>query len=138
MPATDRFRIALNPKLAGKRDTPESLDYVEVVAFRAGEVDQLWRVEVENLVDLFVIDPTEAVINMICDLRDGIAVILPGDYSALDLILLEFRMPFKNQPRKSNNPNTFVAKFIPTQQRLRPRPKSVLSPWRVLSRRAPI
>jgi hypothetical protein len=25
---------------------------------------------------------------MICDLRDGIAVILPGDYSALDLILL--------------------------------------------------
>jgi hypothetical protein len=118
MPVTDRFRIALNPKLACKDDPPESLDYVEVVASRDGKVDRLWCVEIENLIDLFdMIDPTEAVINMICDLRGGIAVILPGDYSALHLILLDFRMPFKNPPRKSNIPNKVLEKFVPTQQR---------------------
>ena len=100
MLATDRFRIVLNPKLACKSDAPESLDYVEVIASRDGEIDRLWRVEVENLVDLFdIIDRAQAVINMICDLRDGTAVTLPGDYSAVHLILLGFRMPFKNTPK---------------------------------------
>jgi hypothetical protein len=117
MSATDRFRIVLNPKLARKSDAPESLDYVEVVASRDGEVDRLWRVEVKNLVDLFDIIDLAAAVNVICDLRDGTAVTLPGDYSALHLILLGFRMPSKKAPRKSNIPNTVAAKFIPTHRR---------------------
>jgi hypothetical protein len=117
MPVTDRFRIVFNPKLACESDAPEILDYVEVVASRDGEVDRLWRVEVENLVDLFdIIKPAETAVNMICDLRDGTAVTLPGDYSGVHLIQLGFRMPFKKAPRESNIPNIALAKFIQTTE----------------------
>src|SRR5260370_35714880 len=106
MPVTDRFRIVVSPKLTCKSDAPGRVDYVEVVASRDGEVDRLWRVEVENLVDLFdIIEPDETVINMICDLRDGTAVALPGSYSAVHLILLGFRMPFNKTPSRSDIPN---------------------------------
>jgi hypothetical protein len=53
---------------------------------------------------------------MICDLRDGTAVSLPGDYSGVHLILLGFRMPFKKTPRKSNIPSIALAKFIQTTE----------------------
>jgi hypothetical protein len=96
MPVADKFRVVLRPKLACESDAPWTVKYVEVVASRGGEADRRWRIEVENLGILIdIIEPADAVVNMICDLRDGTAVTLPGDYSAMNLVLLGFRMPFK-------------------------------------------
>jgi hypothetical protein len=111
MQVAEKFRIVLRPKFACESDTPRTVNYVEVIASRDGEDDRRWRIEVENLGILFdIITPAEAVVDMICDLRDGTAVTLPGGYSAVNLILLGFRMPFKKPPTKSNIPNVALAK----------------------------
>ena len=108
-----RFKLIAHPKLRLRPDGPGKLNYVEFFASRDGEVKRIWRVEDQNLDTLFdILESPEMVTDIICRLRGGTSVALPGDYSAVHLVLLGFRAPLKKPPQPASVPGSVNARFI--------------------------
>jgi hypothetical protein len=108
-----RFKLIAYPKLRHRPDGLGKLSYVEFFASRDGEVNRVWRVEDQKLDSLFdILESPELVTNIICNLRHGTSVALPGDYSAVHLVLLGFRVPFKKPPQPASVPSSVNARFI--------------------------
>jgi hypothetical protein len=81
--------------------------------FESHEAEDLriWRIAAHNLDILFdVVDSSELVADLICELHEGTSVTLPGDYSAAQLVLLAYRIPIRKTPRPSNLPGNRYAK----------------------------
>src|SRR5260370_9568056 len=113
MPDMGRFKLIAYPTLRHRPDGPGKLNYVEFFASRDGEVNRIWRVEDQHLDTLFdILESPELVTDIICNLRDGTSVALPGDYSAVHLVLLGFRVPFKKPPQPASIPGSFHPRFI--------------------------
>jgi hypothetical protein len=64
-----------------------------------------------DLVILFdIVEPSEIVADLICELHEGTFATLPGDYSAAQLVLLGYRIPVRKPPRPANLPGNRYAK----------------------------
>ena len=81
------------------------LDYVEFFASHEAEDLRIWRMAAHDLVMLFeLVESSELVADLICELHEGTSVTLPGDYSAAQLVLLGCRIPVRKPPRSANLP----------------------------------
>jgi hypothetical protein len=111
MPDTNRFQIRARPTIAHRANTGGGLDYVEFFASHEAENLRIWRMAAHDLVTLFdIVEPSELVADLICELHEGTSVTLPGDYSAAQLVLLGYRIPVRKPPRPANLPGNRFAK----------------------------
>jgi len=79
------------------------LDYVEFFASHGAEDLRIWRMAAHDLVILFdIVESSELVADLICELHEGTSVTLPGHYSAAQLVLLGYRIPVRKAPRPAN------------------------------------
>src|SRR6266581_565494 len=100
MPDTNRFQIRARPTMAHRANTGGGLDSVEFFASHGAEDLRTWRMAAHDLVILFdIVEPSELVADLICELHEGTSVTLPGDYSAAQLVLLGYRIPVRKPPR---------------------------------------
>jgi hypothetical protein len=81
------------------------LDYVEFFASHEAEDLRIWRMALFEIVE-----SSELVADLICELHEGTSVTLPGDYSAAQLVLLGYRIPVRKLPRPANLPGNRYAK----------------------------
>ena len=87
------------------------LDYVEFFASHKAEVLRIWRMAAHDLVILFdIVESSELVADLICELHEGTSVTLPGYYSAAQLVPLGYRIPVRKPPRPANLPGNRYAK----------------------------
>jgi hypothetical protein len=87
------------------------LDYVEFFASHETEELRIWRMAADDLDILFdIIESSELVAELICELHEGTSVALPGDYGAAQLVLLGYRIPIRKPPRPANLPGNRYAK----------------------------
>jgi hypothetical protein len=64
-----------------------------------------------DLVILFdIVEPSEMVADLICELHEGTSLTLPGEYSAAQLVLLGYCIPVRKPPRPANLPGKRHAK----------------------------
>ena len=106
MPDTIRFRILAHPKMVNRATAGCRLDYVEFFASQ-----RIWRMAAHDLVILFdIVESSELVADLICELHEGTSVALPGDYSAAQLVLLGYRIPIRKPPRPASLPGNRHAK----------------------------
>jgi hypothetical protein len=111
MSDTCRFQILARPKMVHRANGGGGLDHVEFFASHEAEDLRIWRIAAHNLDILFdVVDSSELVADLICELHEGTSVTLPGDYSAAQLVLLGYRIPIRKTPRPSNLPGNRYAK----------------------------
>ena len=111
MPDTNRFQIRARPTMAHRANTGGGLDYVEFIASHEAEDLRIWHMAAHDLVILFdIVEPSELVADLICELHEGTSVTLPGDYSAAQLVLLGYRIPVRKPPRPANLPGNRYAK----------------------------
>src|SRR5258705_13111106 len=111
MPDTNRFQIRARPTMAHRANTGGGLDYVEFFASHDAEDLRIWRMAAHDLVILFeIVESSELVADLICELHEGTSVTLPGDYSAAQLVLLGYRIPVRKPPRPANLPGNRYAK----------------------------
>ena len=87
------------------------LDYVEFFASHEAEDMRMWRMAAHDLDILFdIVESSELVADLICELHEGTSVALPGDYSAGQLVLLGYRIPIRKPPRPVSLPGNRNAK----------------------------
>ena len=111
MPDTNRFQISARPKKVHQANTGGGLDYVEFFASHEAEDLRIWRMAAHELDILFdIVESSELVADLICELHEGTSVVLPGDYSAAQLVLLGYRIPTRKPPRPANLPGNRYAK----------------------------
>jgi hypothetical protein len=111
MPDANRFQIRARPTMAHRANTGGGLDYVEFFASHEAEDLRIWRMAAHDLVNLFdIVEPSELVADLICELHEGTSVVLPGDYSGAQLVLLGYRIPTRKPPRPANFPGNRYAK----------------------------
>jgi len=97
--------------MAHRANTGGGLDSVEFFASHGAEDLRTWRMAAHDLVILFdIVEPSELVADLICELHEGTSVTLPGDYSAAQLVLLGYRIPVRKPPRPANLPGNRYAK----------------------------
>jgi hypothetical protein len=111
MPDTSRFQIRTRPKMVHRATVGSGLDYVEF--FASDEADDLrsWHMAAHDLVILFdIVESSELVADLICELHEGTSVTLPGDYSAAQLVLLGYRNPSRKPPQPASRPGNRYAK----------------------------
>ena len=111
MPDTIRFRILAHPKMVNRATARSGLDYVEFFASHGAENLRIWRMAAHDLDILFdIVESSELVADLICELHEGNSVALPGDYSAAQLVLLGYRIPIRKPPRPASLPGNRYAK----------------------------
>jgi hypothetical protein len=111
MPDTSRFQILARPKMVHRATVGFGIDYVEFFASHEAEDLRIWRMAAHDLVTLFdIVESSELVADLICELHEGTSVTLPGDYSAAQLVLLGYRIPVRKPPRPANLPGNRYAK----------------------------
>ena len=111
MPDTNRFQVLARPKMVHRANVGSGLDYVEFFASHAAEDMRIWRMAAHDLVMLFeIVECSELVADLICELHEGTSVTLPGDYSAAQLVLLGYRVPVRKPPRPASVPGNRYAK----------------------------
>ena len=112
MSAAGRFRITASPTFSSTPEGVVILRHVDFCATCEGDVTRTWRVETESLTCLFdILESEDLATDLICDLYEGNDVTLPGDYSAVHLVVLGFRMPFKKAPHRAGVPATIHSRF---------------------------
>jgi hypothetical protein len=100
---TGRFQIFARPKMVHRDVVDSGLDYVEFSASHEAEDLRIWRMAAHDLVILFdVVESSELVADLICELHEGTSVTLPGDYSAAQLVLLGYRISVRKPPQPAN------------------------------------
>ena len=105
MPDTNRFHVLARPKMVHRANVDSGLDYVEFFASHEAEALRIWRMAAHDLVILFeIVESSELVADLICELHEGTSVTLPGNYSAAQLVLLGCRIPVRKPPRSANLP----------------------------------
>jgi hypothetical protein len=110
MPDTNRFQVLARPKMVHRATVGSGLDYVEFFASHEADL-RIWRMAAHDLVILFeIVESSELVADLICELHGGTSVTLPGDYSAAQLVLLGYRIPVRKPPRPANLPGNGYAK----------------------------
>jgi hypothetical protein len=108
MPDTNRFQIRARPTMAHRANTGGGLEFF---ASHEAENLRIWCMAAHDLVTLFdIVEPSELVADLICELHEGTSVTLPGDYSAAQLVLLGYRIPVRKPPRPANLPGNRFAK----------------------------
>jgi hypothetical protein len=107
MPDTSRFQILARPKMVHRATVGSGLDYVEFFASHKAEDLRIWRMAA-HVFD--IVEPSEMVADLICELHEGTSATLPGDYSAAQLVLLGYRIPARKPPRPANLPGNRYAK----------------------------
>ena len=111
MPDTDRFQVVARPKMVHRATMGTGLGYVEFSASHEAEDLRIWRMAAHDLVILFdIVEQSELVADLICELHEGTSVTLPGDYSAAQLVVLGYRIPVRKPPRPANLPGNRYAK----------------------------
>jgi hypothetical protein len=111
MPDTNRFQVLARPKMVHRATAGSRLDYVEFFASHEAEDLRIWRMAAHDLVILFdIVESSELVADLICELHEGTSVTLPGDFSAAQLVLLGYRIPVRKPPRPANLPGDRYAK----------------------------
>jgi hypothetical protein len=111
MPDVNRFQIRARPTMAHRANTGGGLEYVEFFASHEAEDLRIWRLAAHDLVILFdIVESSELVADLICELHEGTSVTLPGDYSAAQLVLFGYRIPVRKPPRPANLPGNRYAK----------------------------
>ena len=111
MPDTNRFQVLARPRMIHRATMGTGLDYVEFSASHEAEDLRIWRMAAHDLVILFdIVELSELVADLICELHEGTSVTLPGDYSAAQLVLLGYRSPVRKPPRPANLPGNRYAK----------------------------
>jgi hypothetical protein len=111
MPDTNRFQVFARPKMIHRTTMGSALDYVEFSASHKAEELRIWRMAAHDLVILFdIVELSELVADLICELHEGTSVTLPGDYNAAQLVLLGYRIPVGKPPRPANLPGNSYAK----------------------------
>jgi hypothetical protein len=110
MPDTSWFQIIARPKMVHCTNVTSGLDYVEFFASHEVEDLRIWRIAPHDLDILFdIVESSELVADIICELHEGISVTLPGNYSAAQLVLLGYRTPLRKSPRPASLPgNRYV------------------------------
>jgi len=104
-----RFQLTAHPKLT-RKSTEVELDHVEFNAFRDGEEARTWVVQGHELGVLFdILASPELATELICDLRNGRSVTFPGDYNAIQSVLLGFRVPRKKAPQRVSVYSTYAS-----------------------------
>ena len=79
MPDTSRFQILARPKMVHRATVGSGLDYVEFFASHEVEDLRIWRMAAHDLVILFdIVESSELVADLICELHEGTSVTLPG------------------------------------------------------------
>ena len=107
-----RFRLVARPVLRRKGNANE-IDYVEFRALCDGKEDRVWRIDEWYLPTLFdVLESSELVTEILCELREGHSVTFPDDYSGTQLVLLGFRMPIKKPPLSAFVPRESPRRFV--------------------------
>jgi hypothetical protein len=107
MPDTIRFRILAHPKIVNRATARSGLDY----ASHGAENLRIWRMAAHDLDILFdIVESSELVADLICELHEGTSVALPGGYSAAQLVLLGYRIPIRKPPRPASLPGNRYAK----------------------------
>ena len=110
MPDTSRFQVLARPKMVHRATVGSRLDYVEFFASHEADLRN-WRMAAHDLVILFeIVESSELVADLICELHEGTSVTLPGDYTAAQLFLLGYRIPVRKPPRPENLPGNRYAK----------------------------
>ena len=110
MPDTNRFQVLARPKMVRRATVGFGLNYVEFFASHEADL-RIWRMAAHDLVILFeIVESSELVADLICELHEGTSVTLPGDYSAAQLVLLGYRIPVRKPPRPANLPGNRYAK----------------------------
>ena len=110
MPDTNRFQIRARPKMVHRATVGAGLDYVEFFANHETDL-RIWRMAAHDLVILFeIVESSEQVADLICELHEGTSVTLPGDYSAAQLVLLGYRVPVRKPPRPASLPGNRYTK----------------------------
>jgi hypothetical protein len=111
MPDTSRFQILARPKIVHRANAAGGLDYVEFFASHEAEDLRIWRMAANDLDILFdIVESSELVTDLICELHGGTSVALPGAYSATQLVLLGYRIPSRKPPQPANLPGNRYAK----------------------------
>ena len=112
MPDTNRFHVLARPKMVRRATVGSGLDYVEFFANHEADL-RIWRMVAHDLVILFdIVESSELVADLICELHEGTSVTLPGDYSAAQLVLLGYRIPVRKPPRPASLPGNRYAKHV--------------------------
>ena len=113
MSDTTQFQILAHPKLAHTAKVRGVLDYVEFFASREAGDTRIWRMPAQNLDILFdIVESSELVADLICELHEGTSVVLPGGYSAAQLVLLGYRVPIRKPPQSATLPGNRYAKRL--------------------------
>ena len=111
MPDTNRFQVLARPKMVHRANVGSRLDYVEFLASHDAEDLRIWRMAAHDLIILFdIVESSELVADLICELHEGTSVTLPGDYTAAQLVLLGYHIPVRKPPRPENLPGNRYAK----------------------------
>jgi hypothetical protein len=101
-----KFRLTGYPLT---RDAGESIRLVSVrfVAERKDGEVRSWHVRESDLLALFEILPSEDLIaKLMTNLREGLVVAFPGNYSAMQLVLLGFRAQLDGMPMSVGIPTS--------------------------------
>jgi hypothetical protein len=107
----DRFKILARPKMVHRAGVSPGLDYVEFFASYEADDLRIWRMAAHDLIILFdIVESSELVADLVCELHEGTSVTLPGDYSVAQIVLLGYRVPVRKPPRPANLPGNRYAK----------------------------
>jgi hypothetical protein len=102
----EKFRLTGHPYTRGKDDATQLVS-VQLVAEREDGEIRSWHVREPDLFALFEVLPSkDLVAKLICDLRKGKIVNFPGNYNAMQLVLLGFRVLFEGMPSSAGIPTS--------------------------------